>query len=139
MSKKFLSATQIFDAPERTYAEIYIKEWDGYVKLRSMTGKERDAWESSLTVQRGRGREKMDLKNFRARLIAKCAVDENDNALFSNKVEIDKLGDRNVAALQKLFNACQALNGMTDEDVATLVEDFDPAEQADEHSSSDSL
>ena len=122
-----LSKNAILDSDPRTYKTVVIPEWGGELRLRSLTGKERDSFEQSLSVTRG-NKTKPNLDNFRARMVALCAVDENNELLFTNRVDISALGDKNVAGLQRAYRACQELNGMgedEDEAVEADAEDFD--------------
>ena len=55
----------------------------GFVYVRGMTGKERDAWEASL--MRGKGSDRRaDTRNARARLAVRCLVDEANVRLFTD-------------------------------------------------------
>lgn len=132
--KKLLSAKDILDADIRQYKYVEVPEWGGVVRVQSLTGKERDEFEAGLSETRGT-KTKSNYKNFRAKMVALCAVDEEGKILFTNKFQIDALGDRSVAALQRVFNVCQALNRMTDEDVDSLTTDF--KQEAAEASTSD--
>lgn len=118
-----LTRDQILKADDRKYEVVACPEWGGDVRLRSLTGKERDAYENSLSKRQG-GKVKQNMDNFRARLVALCAVDEDGNLLFTNSQDILMLGEKSVAPLQRLFNKCTELNGMSDEDVEELAEDF---------------
>jgi hypothetical protein len=122
-----LSKNAILDSSPRTYRTVTIPEWGGDLRLQSLTGKERDSFEQSLSVTRG-NKTKPNLDNFRARMVALCAVDENGDLLFTNRVDISALGDKNVAGLQRAYKACQELNGMgedEDDTVEAEAEDFD--------------
>lgn len=123
-----LSAEQILAAPERTYQEVYVPEWGGTVRLQSLTGKERDRFEESLSVRKN-GKKVENYENARAKLIAACAVDENGKPLFQ-KYQVDQLGEKAVAPLARLFDICRAMNGMSNEDLEELIGDFDPKEEA---------
>ena len=90
----------------------------GFVYVRGMTGKERDAWEASL--MRGRGSERRaDTRNARARLAVRCLVDEQNVRLFTDN-DAERLGNIRVDYLQKIFEAAQRLSGVTDEDLDEL-------------------
>lgn len=117
---------QILAAEDRTYEVVSVPEWGGEVRLKSLTGAERDRFEQSLQEQRG-GKTKQNFDNFRARLIALCAVDEAGAPLFTNKQAVIMLGNKNVAPLQRLFNKCNEMNGLSDEDVEDLTEGFEEA------------
>ncbi|MEU5950323.1 hypothetical protein ABZ793_32935, partial [Micromonospora sp. NPDC047465] len=62
-----LNRDAILAAEDRTYEEVNCPEWGGSVRLRSITGAQRDAYEQSLVQQRG-GNRQMNLRNARAKL-----------------------------------------------------------------------
>lgn len=121
-----LSKDQILTADDRRYAEVAVPEWDGSVRLRSLTGTERDRFEAGFQESKGK-QAKDNMENFRARLVALCAVDEEGKLLFTNRQEVVLLGGKSVAALQRLFDKCNEMNGISEQDVEELVEDFDEA------------
>lgn len=131
-----LGRDQILSSTSRSYQVVPVPEWGGEVRLQSLTGKERDKFEASLS-KRKNGKEVSDYENARAKLIAACAVDENGNLIFTNRFDIEKLGEAPVSALQKLFNVCQAMNGMSDADLEELIGDFDQTADSEGPSSSD--
>lgn len=119
---KYLSRDQILAAPERDYRDVAVPEWGGTVRVRSLTGTERDRFESSLTVIKG-GKQKSNTENFRARLVALSVVDEEGNLLFSPP-DVVALGKKSVAALQRVFDVCNEMNNISDEDIDELTSDF---------------
>ena len=119
---KYLTREAILAAPSRDYAEVAVPEWGGVVRVRSLTGTERDAFESSLTVTRG-GKQKTNTANFRARLVALCIVDEDDNLLF-NQADVVQLGLKSVSALQRVFDKCNEMNNISEDDIDELTSDF---------------
>lgn len=121
-----LTRDQILSVDDRTYATVAVPEWGGSVKLRTLTGKERDRFEASLQAD-SKGSKKKNMENFRARLVALCAVGDDNRPMFTNSQDVIMLGDRSVAALQRLFNKCNEMNGLTDEDIEELTEDFEEA------------
>lgn len=129
-----LSKDQILNADDRKTEEVNVPEWGGSVLVRSLSGRERDEFESSSVETRG-GKQSVNQENFRARLVALCVVDEHGQRLFKSKGEVAMLGNKSVAALQRIFNKCQELNGFSEEDVEELTEGFD--EDPDEPSTSD--
>jgi hypothetical protein len=82
-----------------------------------MTANERDAWESSFVNEDGESTG--SFVGIRARLVAKCAVDESGKPLFTPK-QVHKLGQASGTIVDKLFAACQELNGYTEEDLEEL-------------------
>jgi hypothetical protein len=118
-----LNRDAILTADDMKTIDIEVPEWGGDVRLRTLTGGERDKFESDMIDQRGKNN-KMNLVNLRARLVALCAVDEGGKRMFGDN-EVTKLGSKNAAVLDKLFTAAQKLNGMTQEDVEELTEGFE--------------
>jgi len=130
----FLSAEDIFNADDRPTEVVKVPEWNGEVRIRTLSGLERDKWEESM-VQTRKGNRELNLKNARAKLVQMCAVDEDGNQLFKGDIALVKLGNKSSLALTRVFEACQKLNGMTDEDVEELTEGFE--DDPDESDSSD--
>lgn len=121
-----LSKDQIFTVDDRRYEVVQVPEWGGDVRLRTLTAKERDNFEAGLQERRG-GKVKDNVANFRARLVSLCAVDEAGGLLFTNRQEVELLGNKSVAALQRLFDKCNEMNGISEKDIEELTEDFDEA------------
>lgn len=117
---------EIFAVDDRKYEVVSVPEWGGEVKLKSLSGAERDRFEATLQEQRG-GKTKQNYDNFRARLIALCAVNDDGTPLFPSKQAVVLLGNKNVAALQRLFNTANELSGLSEKDVEELTEGFDEA------------
>jgi len=90
---------------------IEVPEWGGSVTIRRMTGGERDAYEADIFESKG-AQLQLKRENFRAKLIARCLVDDNGERMFSDG-EIAALSKKSAAALDRLFAACQRINGMT--------------------------
>lgn len=120
-----LSREQILEAKDLKTEDVDVPEWGGAVRLRTLTGTERDAFEQSMVETKG-GKQRQNLKNFRARLIAKCVVTEAGELMFSPP-DIEPLGKKSAAALGRVFDACQKLNGFSESDVEELTEGFDDA------------
>jgi hypothetical protein len=125
-----LNRDQILAAEDRKSVEVDVPEWGGSVLVRTLSGRERDEFESSTVRTRG-GKREENFANFRARLVSLCMVDERGERLFKTRNEIDMLGNKSVAALQRVFDAAQKLNGMSEEDVEELTESFDETPDAD--------
>lgn len=118
-----LSADEILAADDRRYEIVPVSEWGGEVRVRSLTGRERDNFELSLSD----GKKGETKENFRARLVALCAVDADGKPLFTNKQQVIMLGNKSVSALQRVFDKCNEMNGFSEQDVEELTEDFGAA------------
>lgn len=121
-----LGRDQILGADDLQTKDIPVLEWGGDVRIRMLTGEQRDAFEASLVEMKKDGSQKRNMDNVRARLAALCIVNEANEQLFT-KADIGQLGRKSAAALQRVFNACQEFNGFTDADVEELAEGFEPA------------
>ena len=113
-----LSKTAILTANDLQTEDIEVPEWGGAVRVRRFTGRERDAFESSMVRGDGRDR-KVDLTNMRARLVGLTVIDETDQRLFTDE-EVDLLGAKSGAALDRVFAIAQKLNGLSGADVEEL-------------------
>lgn len=107
---------------DRDYDIVDCPEWGGEVRLRSITGRQRDEYEQSMIQQSGSDR-RVNLRNARAKLIILCAVDEDGRPLFTSE-DLTALGRKNAKPLDRLFEAAQKLVGMSDDDVKRLTENF---------------
>lgn len=104
----------ILKAEDLAYQEVDVPEWGGSVRLRSLTGEERDAFESEVYSVDNNNRIVLKRDNYMAKLLAKCIVDDSGKRLFSDK-EVRELGAKNAGVLKRLFAAAQDLNGMSRE------------------------
>lgn len=117
-----LTRDAILNADDRKLVEVSVPEWGGSVMVRTLSGKERDEYESG-TIKLKNGKQEQDFENFRARLVALCLVDEKGVRVFNTK-DVAALGNKSAAALQRVFNECQDLNAFSDKDLEELTEDF---------------
>jgi len=115
----YLSREQILKVDDLQFEDVEVPEWGGVVRVRGLTGTERDAFEESIIDQRGK-KTRVVMANLRAKLVAQSIVDEDGRRLFSER-DVGALGEKSAAALQRVFNAAQRLSGISDEDVEELV------------------
>jgi hypothetical protein len=98
--------------------EVPVPEWGGSVLVRELTGRGRDEWEASLTVQRG-DRIVPDTANLRAKLVARCVVGEDGEPLFSQQ-DVNALGELSAAALNRVADVASRLSGLREEDLEEM-------------------
>lgn len=122
-----LSKSDIFGADDRRTEDVYVPEWGGTVRLRGLTGAERDAYEASMLKRDRSGRQVEDLRNARARLIALSAITEDGTPLFDQN-DVAALGRRSAAALNRLFDVACRLSGLSEDDVKELEGNSEPAQ-----------
>lgn len=128
----FLTRDAIVEADDVEYDVVACPEWGGDVRLRSIRGTQRDAYEQSLIVEKS-GSRSMNLRNARAKLIVLCAVDERGALLFTAD-DLNALSRKNAKPLDRIFDACRKLAGLSEEDVDKLTEDFGAARSGEDTS-----
>ncbi len=114
-----LKKDQIFAADDIKFEDVDVPEWGGTVRIAMMTAKARDAYEQSMIKVVGKKVEPNTV-NGRAKLIAACAVDESGDLLFTAQ-EVEKLGTKSSAALERLSHVALTINGMTSEAIEGAV------------------
>lgn len=102
---------------------VLVPEWGGAVKIRAMSGKERDAWETAMFQIDGKD-VKMNKENIRAKLVALTVVDEANTRLFS-EADIEALGEKSSSALDRVYQASQKLSGLTPDDIKELTKNLE--------------
>ncbi len=114
-----LSKQVIFATSDLPTEDVDVPEWGGTVRLRTLTGLERDAFEASCIKGSGK-KSTMNYANIRAKLVSLCAVDGDGKPLFDETDSLS-LGKKSAPALDRLFSVCQRMNGLSDADVEELV------------------
>jgi hypothetical protein len=109
----------ILKADDLVSEVVDVPEWGGKVRVRSLTGQERDAYEQSITRRRGTSIE-LNLVNARAKLIALTVVDDAGARVFADD-DVVELGKKNATALNRVFEVAQRLSGLTEDDVKDLT------------------
>lgn len=127
----YLTKDEILAADDLQYADVPVPEWGGTVRIRTLTGEERDNFEEKIIKRDGQGnRVGMDLNQFRAKLLVRTMVDEDGKRIFTEQ-DIHALGRKSSAAMDKVFVQVRELNRMTDEDVEQLTQGFDSGQSED--------
>jgi hypothetical protein len=120
----FLTPASVLEQPTLVIEVLDVPEWKGKIRLKHLSAKERDEFESSMvSVTRG-GRQKMNNENFRARLVQLAAVKKDGTQMFT-KHDIRTLGDLPAAGLQRVFNKINEMSAFSEDDLKELGEDFD--------------
>lgn len=179
-----LTKEQILAARNMRKTELVpVPEWfeNGEVIIIELSGKERDAFEADMVQLGTNGQQKINLRNIRAKLVARCVVNPDDFEIIEishnervkdvtpeltvqemnseaglqhlmhmavtgkravlkknhtitrmfTDVEANDLGDVSASALQRVFEKCQHLSGITKDDVDELVGDLKNDQSAD--------
>jgi hypothetical protein len=121
---KILTRQEIVDVKDIQTRVVDVPEWNGSVIVKVMSGFDRNAFDQSI-VKIIDGKRTPDLNNVRLKLVALTVVDEAGNALFGQD-ELADLGKKNSAAIERLFEVAQELNGMLPTAVDTAVKNSSP-------------
>lgn len=103
---------------------VEVPELGGAVFIRGMSGVERDAWEKSLLIGRGK-KQTVNTENVRAKLVTRTLCDEQGNRLLDDS-DAASLGRLRVDVLQRLFEVAQRLCGVSDDDIEELGKGLPP-------------
>ena len=122
---KELSGEEILATQDIIEELLEVPEWHGTVRVRGLTGRERDAYEASLLDQRGRST-KANLQNARAKLVVLSVVNADGSRKFTES-QINELASKSAAALDRIWNKARELSGMSETDVEELTLGFDDA------------
>lgn len=125
----YLSRDAILAVDDVQYEDVEVPEWGGKVRVKSLTGKERDGLEASMIVGKGKNAN-VNLSNLRAKLVARAVVDENGKRVFGDD-DIAALGAKSAAALTRVYEVAQRLSGITQEDVDELTKNSETAPSED--------
>lgn len=110
-------------AKQRAPKTIHVSAWGGNVLIRVMSGSERDSYEAEIVGTRAGKDRRLNLTNIRAKLVARCLVNDDGSPMFNaaSVEDITALGAMDALGLDTIFKACQRINGLTDEDVDELA------------------
>lgn len=120
---KSLQRSDILAAQDIEIEQVDVPEWGGSVFVKGLTGAERDRFEGSLVIERGKSRT-MNMANFRAKLACLTICDEKGSKLFTEK-DVAAMTEKSASALQRIFVVSQKLSRIKEEDVAELTEELE--------------
>ncbi|MBF0583298.1 MAG: hypothetical protein HQL80_03570 [Magnetococcales bacterium] len=115
-----LDRREILDCQDLQTVDVMVPEWGGTVRVRMMSGLERDAFEARLRAGEG-------MNGARALLVALCAVDEGGARLFAEQdavvvnskagfvldriatvaMKLNRIGESGTEEAEKNSDACQ--------------------------------
>ena len=125
----YLSKTQILQADDIVYEDVAVPEWGGVVRVKTLTGLERDGLEQSMLEGKGKS-QNVNMANFRAKLCSRTMVDDAGKRVFSD-LDIADLGKKSGQALQRVFNVASKLSGFSDSDIEDLTKNLESGQSDD--------
>lgn len=121
-----LSKDQILSAHDIHVEELPVPEWGGVICIKTLSADERDQIESEIIqINPQTGQPKAMKTNTLRSLVAFYGIcDEEGHRLFTDKRDIDLLGRKSAAALDRVVVRIQELSAMSPADIEKLVTDL---------------
>jgi len=118
--------------------DVEVPEWGGMVRVRGLSGADRDAYFASMAVM-GKGGNVVgsDFSHATGKLVSLCVVDGNGDPMFS-AIDVGWLGQKSAVALGRVFEAASRLSGLEEADIEALGKDSNPTLNGDSTSTSPS-
>lgn len=107
MERKMLSAEDILGVQDIQFRDVFVPEWNGIVRLRTLTAEEAISYA---------GDRKRD--DFAVQILLRSAVSEDGKPLFTDS-DLEKLKKKTLRAIIKLQNVALELNGLAEEKQTT--------------------
>lgn len=121
---------QILAANDLQCEPIDLPEWGSpAVDVWTLTGTERDDFEASLIEKQGK-KMVQTLENVRSKLAVRCLRDRETKKPIFTEEDIEALGNKSCAPLQRIFEVAQRLNKLTDEDLEELTKNSEAGPSA---------
>lgn len=113
---KFLAFEDIINKPDLDEKEVFIPEWDGYVKIRGLTKAQQQAMRKQATVNG-----QMDTDKLETIMLASCLVEP---AITLEQAE--QLKNKSAAAIDRILREILELAGLTEEAQKEAMKSFRP-------------
>ena len=124
-----LNIKQILSADDLESQTMTIPEWGGEVIIRTMTEADRSKIEASVIQQNG-SNQSVNMERYKVKIVVASLVDEEGKRLFTQK-NIDALRQKSARPINRIVNAAQKLNGISDDDVEELMGNSNETEDGD--------
>lgn len=106
----------ILAATDRQRVKVHVPEWGVDVWLQPMSVGDRDSWENEWLAKGQQG----GVKNWRAKFLAKCLLDESGNRVF-NDSQVDELASKSSDVVCRLFDQARKVNALTAEEIDEIA------------------
>ncbi len=105
--KKLLNKAAILGAEDLKHEDVPVPQWGGTVRVRMMTGAERDEFRGAIANEEG----KAAPGQVSAALLVATCVDESGARLFAIE-DMEALMEKSAAALDVLAEVAMRINGL---------------------------
>jgi hypothetical protein len=127
---ELLSKDEIFGMDDIPVEEVVVPEW-GHRKVLvcGMTAAAKNAYQASLVEIKGTSR-RVRMENATAKLLVRTIVNRQRQPIFT-ETDIERLGSKSAAALERLATVANRLSGMDEKENAELVKNSEAAQSGD--------
>ena len=130
---RLLNKLAILGALDLKHEDVEVPAWGGSVRVRVMTGAERDDFRTAIQSD-----DAVPVGKFSVALLAATLIDEAGIRLFTMD-EVDQLAEKNAASLDKVAAVAMRLNGLGGSAVEDAVKNSVSGQSDDSGSGSPSL
>lgn len=117
---KLLGRDEILRAEDFKTEDVPVPEWGGTVRVKSLTGDERDGFEAQIRENRRDGSFRSDFAKMRVKLLALTIIGADKRRIFSLE-DVEKLGKKSAAAIERVWEVASRLSGLSKEDAEELA------------------
>ena len=125
----YLTSDDVANADDLNFEDVMVPEWAkgkrAKLRVKSLTGTERDRFESSILTADGKGNRVVTTEQMRAKLVVMAVVHPPGTPKAGERLwgdlDVNWISEKNAAALDRVFTAAQKLAGLSDDDVDELV------------------
>ena len=117
---------QILSADDLKRERVEVPEWGLTLHVRTLPGTERDEWEAAVygearpNMAQAEAAQLMARKRAKAQLLVRSVCDEAGQRVFADS-DVEALAGKSGAAIGRLFEVAQRVNGITAQDVEALA------------------
>ena len=111
-----LTAKDILAVKDFKTRTIEVPEWGGEVMLRTISGNDREKFETMVLEKTGKDGQVKDSKLIRATLLAMTICNEEGKRIL-DKSTISALNDKSSKVIERLFLEASELNGLNEQAV----------------------
>lgn len=125
-----LNKAAILGAEDLKYEDVEVPAWGGTVRVRVMTGAERDEFRAAIQSEGG-----VPVGKFSVALLAATLIDEAGARLFTME-EVDQLAEKSAASIDKPAAVAMRLNGLGGSAIEDAVKNSESGQSGDSGSDS---
>lgn len=128
--EELLSKDEIFGMDDIPMEEVVVPEWKNRkVLICGLTAAGKNAYQASLVEIKGTSR-RVRMENATAKLLVRTIVNRQRQPIFT-ETDIERLGAKSAAALERLATVANRLSGMDEKENAELVKNSEAAQSGD--------